>query len=272
MASPPGSASPPPESYSPGTVAVKNTFLEVGDEEPFDLDEELPTKTLKRTSSWAAGDAPEPPERQAYQVNLESIISASNSVRASPTMVPSAEPDLPVGVSPGQLAFALSGLDGDDDDDDDGDEQQQQQQSNGDGEQSYKTPEQKAQEHKTGDCRPCAFHHTKGCSNGDNCVYCHLCPPGELKRRKAIKRDQLRAQEATRDRESGRGPNRARRPPHHRHSTGGYAGPPRRNYWEGADPMMFTGAPQEYVQMPWGCPRPPPYGRGAMMPQMRRPT
>jgi len=34
-----------------------------------------------------------------------------------------------------------------------------------------------------GGCKPCAFAHTKGCENGVNCKFCHLCAPGEKKRR-----------------------------------------------------------------------------------------
>jgi hypothetical protein len=37
--------------------------------------------------------------------------------------------------------------------------------------------------HRTGNCKPCAFYHTKGCGNGTDCSFCHLCPPGEKKRR-----------------------------------------------------------------------------------------
>jgi hypothetical protein len=32
-------------------------------------------------------------------------------------------------------------------------------------------------------CKPCAFFHTKGCGNGINCPFCHLCEPDEKKRR-----------------------------------------------------------------------------------------
>eukprot|EP00437_Effrenium_voratum_P031618 CAMPEP_0181407818 /NCGR_PEP_ID=MMETSP1110-20121109/5975_1 /TAXON_ID=174948 /ORGANISM="Symbiodinium sp., Strain CCMP421" /LENGTH=242 /DNA_ID=CAMNT_0023530257 /DNA_START=82 /DNA_END=807 /DNA_ORIENTATION=- len=40
--------------------------------------------------------------------------------------------------------------------------------------------------HGLGTCKPCAFFHTKGCSSGKNCTFCHLCPPGEKKRRAKI--------------------------------------------------------------------------------------
>merc|ERR1719277_1642402 len=49
--------------------------------------------------------------------------------------------------------------------------------------------------HEAGVCRPCAWVHKmpggKGCKNGSSCKYCHLCPPGELKRRKREKWEQL---------------------------------------------------------------------------------
>eukprot|EP00446_Apocalathium_sp_SHHI-4_P068738 CAMPEP_0177517432 /NCGR_PEP_ID=MMETSP0369-20130122/45970_1 /TAXON_ID=447022 ORGANISM="Scrippsiella hangoei-like, Strain SHHI-4" /NCGR_SAMPLE_ID=MMETSP0369 /ASSEMBLY_ACC=CAM_ASM_000364 /LENGTH=312 /DNA_ID=CAMNT_0018996435 /DNA_START=47 /DNA_END=983 /DNA_ORIENTATION=+ len=35
--------------------------------------------------------------------------------------------------------------------------------------------------HLWGVCKPCAFMHTKGCSNGIECKFCHLCFPGEKK-------------------------------------------------------------------------------------------
>lgn len=36
-------------------------------------------------------------------------------------------------------------------------------------------------------CKPCAFVNTKGCKDGSNCRFCHLCEPGEKKRRKKAK-------------------------------------------------------------------------------------
>jgi len=37
--------------------------------------------------------------------------------------------------------------------------------------------------HAQADCKPCAFLHSKGCSSGALCKFCHLCAPGEKKRR-----------------------------------------------------------------------------------------
>jgi len=37
--------------------------------------------------------------------------------------------------------------------------------------------------HHKGECRPCTFFHTRGCQNMENCEFCHLCGPGEKKKR-----------------------------------------------------------------------------------------
>merc|ERR1719197_1259542 len=37
--------------------------------------------------------------------------------------------------------------------------------------------------HFHGSCKPCAFLHNKGCENGFNCPFCHLCDAGEKKKR-----------------------------------------------------------------------------------------
>jgi hypothetical protein len=37
--------------------------------------------------------------------------------------------------------------------------------------------------HRFGTCKPCAFLYTKGCDTGVECKFCHLCEPGEKKRR-----------------------------------------------------------------------------------------
>lgn len=49
--------------------------------------------------------------------------------------------------------------------------------------------------HGLGACRPCAYFHEKedGCRLGEDCKFCHLCEPGELKQRKREKEKALRA-------------------------------------------------------------------------------
>lgn len=42
--------------------------------------------------------------------------------------------------------------------------------------------------HFYGECKPCAFLYTRGCTNGASCSFCHLCEPGEKKRRAKEKR------------------------------------------------------------------------------------
>jgi hypothetical protein len=41
--------------------------------------------------------------------------------------------------------------------------------------------------HAVGRCKPCAFMHTVGCANGTACQFCHLCEPGEKRRRRKEK-------------------------------------------------------------------------------------
>lgn len=45
--------------------------------------------------------------------------------------------------------------------------------------------------HRFGTCKPCSFLHKRGCSNGVNCQFCHLCDAGEKKRRQKAKKMQL---------------------------------------------------------------------------------
>jgi len=43
--------------------------------------------------------------------------------------------------------------------------------------------------HEAGLCKPCAwFWKAQGCSNGHECEHCHLCPKGEVRRRKKGKK------------------------------------------------------------------------------------
>eukprot|EP00438_Fugacium_kawagutii_P017530 Skav224555 [mRNA] locus=scaffold2085:88776:89393:+ [translate_table: standard] len=48
--------------------------------------------------------------------------------------------------------------------------------------------------HSQGDCKPCAwFWRPQGCTRGEACQHCHLCPPGALQRNKRRNRQLLKA-------------------------------------------------------------------------------
>merc|ERR1719512_373419 len=44
--------------------------------------------------------------------------------------------------------------------------------------------------HRSGNCKPCAYFQDKedGCRKGEDCTFCHICLPGELKKRKQAKK------------------------------------------------------------------------------------
>jgi hypothetical protein len=46
--------------------------------------------------------------------------------------------------------------------------------------------------HRWGACKPCAFLHKRGCENGLQCDFCHLCDSGEKKRRQKDKITKLK--------------------------------------------------------------------------------
>jgi len=48
--------------------------------------------------------------------------------------------------------------------------------------------------HFVGECKPCAFVHSKGCTSGKACGFCHLCDSGVAKQRKREGRRRARAQ------------------------------------------------------------------------------
>mmetsp|Transcript_52003 Transcript_52003/g.111287 ORF Transcript_52003/g.111287 Transcript_52003/m.111287 type:complete len:320 (-) Transcript_52003:196-1155(-) len=59
-------------------------------------------------------------------------------------------------------------------------------------------------------CKPCAFVHTKGCANGVDCQFCHICEPGEQKRRHKERMENLKKRwEKRQNWDSSRWPSRA---------------------------------------------------------------
>jgi len=61
---------------------------------------------------------------------------------------------------------------------------------------SQNAPTRGSLNHGVGRCKPCAFVHTKGCGNGFECPFCHLCAPGEKKKRR---KDKLEARRTMRE-------------------------------------------------------------------------
>lgn len=54
-----------------------------------------------------------------------------------------------------------------------------------------------AAQHAQGDCKPCAwFWRPGGCTRGEACQHCHLCPRGALQDKKRQNRQRLRAARA----------------------------------------------------------------------------
>jgi len=57
---------------------------------------------------------------------------------------------------------------------------------------TYECPTVGSAGHYNGTCKPCAFLYTKGCQNGMQCEFCHLCPPTEKRRRQKEKQAMFR--------------------------------------------------------------------------------
>lgn len=58
--------------------------------------------------------------------------------------------------------------------------------------QVIKVPTKGSAKHHLGSCKPCAFVYKSGCTSGYDCEFCHLCDPGEKKRRKKERKQQMR--------------------------------------------------------------------------------
>lgn len=48
--------------------------------------------------------------------------------------------------------------------------------------------------HWAGTCKPCAYFHTRGCTAGAACTFCHLCSSDERKKRRKQKSAMMRAE------------------------------------------------------------------------------
>ena len=55
-----------------------------------------------------------------------------------------------------------------------------------------------AADHGSGNCKPCAwFHHAEGCRHAGDCEFCHMCPVGEIKKRKKEKQRMIKSMKSS---------------------------------------------------------------------------
>jgi len=58
--------------------------------------------------------------------------------------------------------------------------------------------------HASGECKPCAFFHTVGCTSGVHCEFCHLCDSEERRKRRKAKYEARRAAKLRNSRSAAR--------------------------------------------------------------------
>lgn len=203
----------------PTKVSIKNTFIHVEDQQPPATGgPELPTNTapanlmerLWRTRRAAERSAADPvpamqPPPELPPPQLEQQLPPLDGVAASYSAPPMPNPinheggdkaamrhevaALAAGaaaVAAGALPAAQAPL-GDGDDDSEAPPLS----TNDDG---GPTAVELMAAHAAGKCTPCNYYWYKadGCRQGDDCKFCHLCPKGEIKRRKKEKVRMLR--------------------------------------------------------------------------------
>eukprot|EP00928_Gymnodinium_smaydae_P072654 TRINITY_DN55983_c0_g1_i1.p1 TRINITY_DN55983_c0_g1~~TRINITY_DN55983_c0_g1_i1.p1 ORF type:complete len:238 (+),score=37.20 TRINITY_DN55983_c0_g1_i1:63-776(+) len=194
----------------PSPLLIRNSFIEVADERPFSLEEYFEERKVRScpTSGIETGahgvPAPVADDAASATTSVPSAASVANepSNCSSPSecstadtvahaVAPILSTPSPTQVAPQRqgLAGAFGGL-------------------------SFRLPgrrlpvgpwagtpplptEEEAREaglpsrgsasHAAQTCKPCAFFNTKGCENSINCDFCHLCEPGERKKRRKEK-------------------------------------------------------------------------------------
>jgi hypothetical protein len=61
-------------------------------------------------------------------------------------------------------------------------------------------PSRGSADHGTGNCKPCAwYHHAEGCRHAFDCEFCHMCPVGEIKKRKKEKQKLIKSMKVVTD-------------------------------------------------------------------------
>lgn len=177
----PGLVNGLPECGYPAPFAIPSPFVDMNIGRPFSLDDFYEER---RVHSCPIGPPPglEPESVAADTLLGQALTAAGRTMKASIAAAAAAQPaaatvtqgwaplshqgNLPTNISP-LLQFARAP-----------DETEAETQN---------FPTLGSQGHQFGNCKPCAFLYTKGCGNGVECPFCHLCPPGEKKRRKKEK-------------------------------------------------------------------------------------
>mmetsp|Transcript_43218 Transcript_43218/g.78640 ORF Transcript_43218/g.78640 Transcript_43218/m.78640 type:complete len:254 (+) Transcript_43218:117-878(+) len=98
--------------------------------------------------------------------------------------------------------------------------------------------------HDSGRCKPCAFFHTKGCVSGSACLFCHLCPPREVQRRKQLQRHLCQKLQMQMRGKSGMMQQQEHRQ-QHEHQQAQFSAPAGPGYYV---PVMMTVAQQCHMQ------------------------
>mmetsp|Transcript_21312 Transcript_21312/g.61437 ORF Transcript_21312/g.61437 Transcript_21312/m.61437 type:complete len:204 (+) Transcript_21312:88-699(+) len=160
-----------PQVY-PAPLFVKNTFIDVGTARPESLEGFFEERRILScpTSYVVEEGAPEQPgSTGASSRSVPSAVVAALSAQmpeqqtAAPSSSSAAGASATSATAQVPTQTAMSGAAGD-------------------------LPSAGSAGHSTGDCKPCVFLHTRGCTSGKDCTFCHLCEAGEKKRRQKEKR------------------------------------------------------------------------------------
>mmetsp|Transcript_47644 Transcript_47644/g.87559 ORF Transcript_47644/g.87559 Transcript_47644/m.87559 type:complete len:209 (+) Transcript_47644:77-703(+) len=144
-----------PQSYLPGWC-VKNTFV---DFEPCEPSARRRRASAPPTCSSVGTVALEDLRQQVCPTPCTTAMQANAEVSTTASLAPQPQTGMAVVVPMGLIGFPSIGSVG----------------------------------HYTRQCIPCAFIHTKGCTSGAACRFCHLCDKGEKKRRQKQKFGRLPA-------------------------------------------------------------------------------
>lgn len=176
-----------PDYEYPVPVIVRNTFIDTLDGRPVSLDEFFTERRINscpvepRLKSDVTDDVVADevdPQRLSQAVNMGAMAAASaaNSVLAAVRTFVGGQPG---GAVPPRHILTLS-------------DALPMPDAGGAPCASEVLPSVGSAGHECGACQPCAFFHKQGCASGAECSFCHLCGPGEKKKRQKAKIAALR--------------------------------------------------------------------------------